>query len=222
MSTAIFLNGEYEDDGFYVARYREAGLVIAADGGHAFLRRHDLWPQVVIGDFDSLDAALVREACDAGIEVVRHPTRKDATDAELAVAEALARSGDEVVLLGALGGDFDHQLGHISLLRGIAESGRAARIASPGLAVRVLCAPATVVLTAAPGTRVSLVSLSPTAVVTLRGLEYPLTEAPLPATSSLGLSNAVAAPGATVTLVGGVLVIMVCDDGERLADAPPE
>jgi thiamine pyrophosphokinase len=71
-------------------------------------------------------------------------------------------------------------------------------------------------LSAGPGTRVSLVSLSPVAVVTLRGLEYPLTSAPLPATSSLGLSNAVATPGATIALEDGVLVIMVHDGDDPL------
>ncbi len=70
--------------------------------------------------------------------------RKDETDAELAVAQAAARYPGEVVLLGALGGALDHVLGHLCILRGLADAGRVGRIAAPGLAATVLRAPATV------------------------------------------------------------------------------
>jgi thiamine pyrophosphokinase len=222
VTTAIFLNGTYEDDAFYLERFRDATFVIAADGGHAFLHRHGRWPHLLVGDFDSLDAGLVREAQSAGVEVVRHPVRKDSTDAELAVAEARARRDEPIVLLGALGGAFDHQLGHVVVLRGLAEAGCDARLVAPGFTMRVAVGPSIVTLSAPVGVRVSLVSLTAVAVVTLRGLEYPLVSAPLPATSSLGLSNAVAASGATIELEDGVLVIMVCDDDDPLAAAVPE
>ena len=42
-----------------------------------------------IGDFDSLDAAAVEETRRRGARLVRHPVRKDRTDGELAVDEAL-------------------------------------------------------------------------------------------------------------------------------------
>jgi thiamine pyrophosphokinase len=215
--SAVFLNGDYEDDRFYVARFHEAGLVIAADGGHAFLRRQGLWPHLLVGDFDSLDAGLVAEAEAQGIEVERSPVRKDETDAELAVAAAEARSGGEVVLLGALGGGLDHALGHLSVLRGCAQRGRAARILAPGFAACVLFTPVKVTLAASEGTRVSLVALSPAAVVTLRGFEYEVTNAPLPAASCVGLGNAVASAGARIELSTGVLAVLVFDDSETFA-----
>lgn len=214
MTGAVFLNGDYEDDAYYLRARERASLVVAADGGHAFLRKHGLWPDLLVGDFDSLDGALLREAQEADVEILRRPVRKDQTDGELAVAEACARATGEIVLLGALGGDFDHLLGHVCVLRGLAQSGRAARIAAPGMAVRVFYGPHEVALGSPVGTRVSLISLSPNAVVTLRGLEYPVTNAPLAATSCLGVSNAVAAPGATVALAAGVLAVLVFDGDE--------
>jgi thiamine pyrophosphokinase len=220
MSCAVFLNGEYEDDTYYLRAREKASLVVAADGGHAFLRRHGLWPDLLVGDFDSLDEDLVREAREADIEMLRRPVRKDKTDGELAVAEACARTPDEIVLLGALGGDLDHLLGHVSVLRGLSQTGRAARIASPRLAVRVFHGPHQVTLGAPIGTRVSLISLSPNAVVTLRGLEYPVTNAPLPATSCLGVSNAVAAPEARIALAAGVLAVLVFDGDETFIGKP--
>jgi thiamine pyrophosphokinase len=217
VTCAVFLNGEYEEEAFYLRAFASATPVIAADGGHAFLRRHGLWPDVLVGDFDSLDVALLDEAEEAGVEIVRRPVRKDQTDGELAVAEACARTGGEIVLLGALGGSVDHALGHLCVLRRLATEGRPACIRAPGLAVRVVIGPAEVGLGSPVGTRVSLVSLSDDAVVTLRGLEYPLDRSPLAATSCLGVSNAVAESGAVVTLATGVLALMVFDAGETFA-----
>ena len=220
MTTVICLNGEYEDDAWYLRQVDAAQAVVAADGGHAFLRRHGRWPALLIGDFDSLDARLVAEARVAGVEVVTHSTHKDETDAELAVAQAEARYAGEVVLLGALGGALDHVLGHLAILRGLAARGRAARIAAPDLAATVLQGPVTARLGAPVGARVSVVALSPDVVLTLRGLEYELTDEPLPPSVCRGLSNRVAAPGARVSLTSGQLLTLVFDGGETFATEP--
>ncbi len=219
MSCAIFLNGEYEDEEFYLRQFAAAQVVVAADGGHAFLRRHDLWPRLLIGDFDSLDAALVAEARAAGVEVVEHAVRKDETDAELAVAQVVAQCGDDIVLLGALGGALDHLMGHVCILRALAAQGRAGRIVAPGLAATVIQAPAALRLGAAAGTRVSVVALSSDVVLTLRGLEYELTDEHLSPHVCRGLSNRVAAPGARLELFGGLLLAMVFDAAETFATA---
>ncbi len=220
MTTVICLNGQYEDEVWYLRQVDAAQAVVAADGGHAFLRRHGRWPALLIGDFDSLDARLVTEARVAGVEVVTHPTHKDETDAELAVAQAEARFAGDVVLLGALGGALDHVLGHLAILRGAASRGRAARIAAPGLSATVLQGPITARLGAPVGARVSLVALSSDVVLTLRGLEYELTGEPLPASVCRGLSNRVAAPGARIALVSGQLLALVTDGAETFATRP--
>lgn len=217
-TTAIFANGEYEDDAYYLRRFEQAERVIAADGGFVFLHRHGLLPEVLIGDFDSLDAPLVAAAEAAGVDVMRRPTRKDQTDTELAVAEALKRGARRIELVGALGGAPDHLLGHIGVLRWLEQRGHPARIASPGLVLRVFWSPAVVAVAAPAGSRVSLVALSPTAVVTMHGFDYAVTNAPLAAESCLGLSNAVAegAGPARLELKAGVLLAMVFDGEARL------
>jgi thiamine pyrophosphokinase len=214
VTCVICLNGEYEDEDYYLRQVDAAQAVVAADGGHAFLRRHGRWPALLIGDFDSLDASLVAEARAAGVEVVAHPARKNETDAELAVAQAEARFAGEIVLLGALGGAFDHVLGHLCILRGLAARGRAGRIAAPGLAATVLQGPAALRLGAPVGAQVSLVALSPDVVLTLRGLEYELTDEPLSPQVCRGLSNRVAAPAARVELAAGQVLVLVFDGAE--------
>ena len=211
MTVAVLLNGDYEDDAWYLRRVDAARAVVAADGGHAFLRRHGRWPDLLVGDFDSLDASLLAEARAAGVAIVEHPVRKDETDAELAVAAAALRFGGELVLLGALGGALDHELGHVAVLRGLAARGRAARLAAPGLTAAVVRGPALWRLGAAVGVRVSVLALSEGVVLTLRGLDYELTDEPLPPTVCRGLRNRVATPGARLGLAAGEALVMVFD-----------
>jgi thiamine pyrophosphokinase len=208
----VFLNGEYEEPAFYCSWARAADLVVAADGGAGFLLEHGILPDVVVGDFDSLPAVAVERLEAAGVELVRHPVRKDRTDGEMAADEALRRGAVELVLAGALGA-LDHTLGHLAILRRLAARGVAARLAAPRLTVRVLVAPTEARLDAPAGTRVSIVPLQGDALVTLEGLDYPLSRGVLQRDACLGLGNAVEA-AARILVHEGVAAVLV-EDGDE-------
>lgn len=214
---AVFLDGEYEEPAaYYCAWAAAADLVVAADGGAGFLLAHEITPDLVVGDFDSLDAASAERLAAAGVELARHPVRKDVTDGELAVEAARARGAGELVLAGALGA-LDHTLGHLAILRRLAAGGVTARLVAPRLTVRVVCSPAQVVLDAPAGTRVSLAPLGEDAVVSLDGLAYPLVRGTLPAAACLGLGNAVTGRGARIEVHSGELVVLVALGAETFA-----
>jgi len=215
----VFLDGAYEDVTYYRSWAAVAGLVVAADGGARFVLAIGGAPDVVVGDFDSLPPADAERLAGLGVATVRHPTRKDQTDGELAVAEALRRGAGELVLAGALGA-LDHTLGHLAILRRLAERGVPARLASPDLSVRVLVARAKVVLEAEPRTRVSLVPLGADAVVTLAGFDYSLARGVLPAAGCLGLGNFVDAPGAEIDVHEGAVAVLVESGRESFGGAP--
>lgn len=72
-------------------------------------------PDVVVGDFDSCepgDLEWWKERC----EIIQLPREKDDTDTMFAVKLAVERGYCDFVLLGAMGGRFDHALGNISIL----------------------------------------------------------------------------------------------------------
>jgi thiamine pyrophosphokinase len=218
----VFLDGEYGDPDWHRALAGQADLVLAADGGARFLAGIGVTSGAVIGDFDSLDADSVQRLEAARVELVRHPVRKDVTDGELAVEEALRRGADEVVLVGATGA-LDHTLGHLAILTRLAARGVAACLAAPGLSVTVLVAPAVEELAAPAGVRVSVVPLGGEATVTLRGLDYPLDRGVLPADACLGIGNTVSATGAAVVEVhaGTVAVLVEADEAfSRRSDRP--
>jgi len=94
---------------------------IAADSGMAHADALGLDVELWVGDFDSTSDELA--ARHAGIERQAHPCAKDATDGELAVAEALRRGAKEIVLVGAFGGQTDHLLGHAGMALRLALDG---------------------------------------------------------------------------------------------------
>jgi thiamine pyrophosphokinase len=210
----VFLDGEYRDPVWHRALAARADILLAADGGARYLTSLGSIPEAVVGDFDSLDEETAVQLRAAGVELLRHPVRKDVTDGELAVDEALRRGAGEVLLAGATGA-LDHTLGHLAILRRLATGGIEARLVAPDLSATVLIAPAAVALDAPEGARVSLASAGEAATVTLSGLDYPLDRGVLPPDACLGLGNHVAAGGAArVVLHKGTIVVLV-DRGDE-------
>ncbi len=92
------------DSGLHVADSLDVALVPGRD--------------VVLGDMDSVDQRRLAEVESAGIAVERFPTDKDATDLELALADAATRTeaGGRIVVVGTTSGRFDHVLAVVSTL----------------------------------------------------------------------------------------------------------
>lgn len=207
---ALFLNGDYAaDPGFYRRLAGSVGLVVAADGGAERLALLGLRPDVVVGDFDSLSAERLAEFTAAGVRVVRHPVRKDQTDAELAVSEALRAGAGTIDIAGALGGAFDHSLGSLALLRHLGGVGVAARLVEPALSVTVAVAPCRRVLAASAGSRFSCLPLTRRAIVSLTGFDYELDHVALRADACRGVGNRVLRVGAEVLVHTGAAVLTV-------------
>ncbi|MFN8630166.1 MAG: hypothetical protein U0838_07550 [Chloroflexota bacterium] len=81
-----------------------ASAVVAADGGFARSAALGLRPDVLVGDLDSLAPDGVAEAEASGARIVRRPTDKDESDAELALLEAVEMGATRITVLGAFGG----------------------------------------------------------------------------------------------------------------------
>lgn len=192
------------------ARLDGAELVIAADSGAAWLDARGLRPDLVVGDMDSVDPALLERLATDGVAIERHPAEKDASDAELAIDRAIAAGADEVVVIGALGGGrLDHELANLLLLADPARRVPGLRIVHGGTTVRALHGGGRLSLSAAEGGIVTLLPLGGDAVgVRTSGLRYPLDGETLPLGRSRGLSNEVAGASASVSLEGGTLLVV--------------
>jgi thiamine pyrophosphokinase len=93
-----------------------AATVIAADSGLEQAARLGLRVDIVVGDFDSVDADALAAAERSGATIERHPSEKDHTDLELALLVARRLGATRVVVAGGWGGRIDHELANLLLL----------------------------------------------------------------------------------------------------------
>jgi thiamine pyrophosphokinase len=191
--------------------------VVAADGGLDRARSLGLRVDVAVGDFDSASPAAVAEAEAAGTRIVRHPTAKDATDLELALAAALELAPERLLVIASAGGRLDHLLAAcLALASPSLEQVEVDALVGAAL-VHVVRAGRGRVLRGRPGELLTLLPVSGDAHgITTGGLVYPLRDETLPATSSRGVSNVVAAPEITVTLTDGVLLAVRPEPGQSV------
>ncbi len=83
MKAIVVAGGDAAPDD--AAQLDGADLVIAADSGAAWLDERGIRPDLVVGDMDSVDPALLERLAADGVTIERHPSEKDASDAELAI-----------------------------------------------------------------------------------------------------------------------------------------
>ncbi len=187
-----------------------ADRIVAVDGGSIWLDGLGRRPDRLIGDLDSTPPELVATLERAGTRVDRHPTDKDASDLELALAASGINPDDDVVVLGALGGSrLDHEISNLLLLADSTVTGRSIRFVHGVSTVRRVLGDTDLALTGAPGDLVSLLPIGGDAEgVTTAGLRWPLRNAVLRIGRSRGLSNEIVASPASVSLRDGVLLVV--------------
>ena len=189
---------------------RDEVLVIAADGGYRLAAEVFGAPDLLVGDFDSIDALPV------GIPIVRHPAEKDDTDLALAAEEAIARGATELYIYSALGGRLDHTVANLQLLASLAARGiRATLFGADGMAVTALTAGQCAAFTPRRGTFSVFAFGGRAEGVTLSGVKYSLSDATLTPDRPLGVSNEFVGVAASVTVgKGTILLFYSAKDGD--------
>lgn len=128
MKVLIVTGGSKPNDKLLLQKYEEAELVIAADSGCNVLYENALMPNIILGDFDSVDKNILEEIKKSKIEVKVYNPEKDYTDTELAVYKAIELGARQITMLGATGSRLDHVMANIGLLNLLLDKGIKASI----------------------------------------------------------------------------------------------
>ena len=203
----IFSNGRVEHPEIDRDHLRPDDHLYAADGGLHHILAFDQLPNLVIGDLDSIDGGLVRRLKSRSIEILQYPPRKDETDLELALREAVKRGAEEILIFGALGGRWDQTFANI-LLPTLPEFQKAEITFIDGQQEIHWIGPGhTFQLKGKPGDTVSLIPLTGDVDgVRTSGLEYPLQGESLRFGTTRGVSNVLTSPTASVDIESGILL----------------
>ena len=178
-------------------------VILAADAGFRLCRELGLTPDLLLGDFDSM------EAPKDFAHLIRVPVEKDDTDTMLAVREGLRLGCTEFHLYGGTGGKrLDHTLANFQALLYLRRHGARGCLYDDDFCWTAMEDES---LTLTRQVDWGIVSLFPqdgaAEGVTLTGLQYPLTDARLTPDVSLAVSNHFAAEQAAIAVRKGALLV---------------
>jgi thiamine pyrophosphokinase len=203
----IFANGTLNDPHQSMALIRPDDFIVAADGGAIHCLQLGLQPNIVIGDFDSLDRENISRLEASGVELIRHPARKDYTDLELALEHALQIGASQILILGALGNRWDQTLANLLLPASADFSTMDIRLVDGQQEIFLVKGGHRTVIQGKPGDILSLIPLYGDANgITTQGLEYALDEGTLKFGSTRGISNVLLGNMAEISCKEGLLV----------------
>ena len=167
MKAVILADGDYPLHPAALAHLSGAGFIVCCDGSASKLESHGLEPAAIVGDMDSLSAALKEKYRDR-----LHPdSDQETNDLTKAVQWCSSAGFDSVVIVGATGLREDHTIGNISLLGEYCRFINAEIWTDTGV-FSAYCGPVT--LESFPGQQISLFTADPQMEITSTGLRYPL------------------------------------------------
>lgn len=188
-------------------------FIIGIDGGARFLYRENIKPDLIVGDFDSLDAQILSCYQEMGIEMLRFNPEKDETDTQLALSVAMERGCQEIELLGATGTRLDHVIANIQILAQAARRGVMAWIIDAHNRIHLAKKNETIYKSEQFGSYVSFFPLTTMVEgLTLKGFAYPLKDAVIGSDVSLTVSNEIMEEIATVSYKDGLLIMIESKD----------
>lgn len=184
------------------------GTIIAADGGANFLLKHNIVPDVLIGDFDSISESSLRELRTRS-EVVQFPKEKDETDSELSLDYCADEHYDFVTMVNAVNGRLEHSLANIFLIENFVQKGLSIYCINKENEIFVLHGPDELELSSKKGAEISLIPLTEQVKMEfIKGFKYSLQKEILHRNHTRGISNVAENEKLSVKISSGILLII--------------
>ncbi len=203
----IMAGADIKDYSFY--KPLGTDFIICADRGYRHCKTLGLVPDVLLGDFDSLDIPLPE-----GIEKITYPSEKDETDLQLAIDYAINKGVKEIYCIGVFGGRCDHFLGNIGLMKWAKDRG--ANLVLEDSDTLLFLLDGEVTLPKKDNHYLSLIPFFEDAVVSLSGTKYPAEEAVLRVGDTLGISNEITDAAAHISVKEGSVLVLQCRADKNL------
>jgi thiamine pyrophosphokinase len=203
----LFANGRLDELPNFVKDSLQSNFIIAVDGGTHHCISLGINPDVIIGDFDSLEPNTVSNYQRAGVEIIKYPVHKDETDLELALQIALDRGFYKLFILAALGDRWDMSISNILLLAKPVFSKLDIRLLDGSKELFIIRGGDQVEIHSKSGFSLSLIPLAgDVSGITTSGLEYPLQAETLYFGTSRGISNIFIQDHAQIHVTEGLLL----------------
>lgn len=204
MRCVIIAGSPDVDIEFISATVCENDYVICADKGFEYAQKAGVKPDLVVGDFDSYN-----KNCFENYETIRLDSHKDDTDTMHSIDIALERGYKNILILGAIGGRFDHTFANVSALQYINNKGAKGLLLSKSERIEFL-SQGEYCYDGYNGKTFSLFPFgcSQTA-VTYSNVEYPLDNYSLKSSIPMGVSNVFTSDKSVVKINDGNAIFII-------------
>lgn len=187
-------------------------MIIGVDSGTNYLYQSHIFPNIILGDFDSIDNKAKDFFESKKIKFIEFPPEKDMTDTHIAIEYAIERGAREIVLLSATGTRMDHTLANIFLIEKYMKQVKI-NIINENNNIQLIRDKQLVALPMNHFKYISLIPFSDRVEgITTKGLKYELHDAILTRMDSLGVSNEFKKESCSISINKGLLAIIQSRD----------
>jgi thiamine pyrophosphokinase len=204
MSTILIFAGGDLPEADLADELPSPDLILAADSGYDIAIHLGFRVDILVGDLDSIVTSPIPDH----VVIERYPTDKDQTDLDLALELALREDPERVVVIGATGGRFDHEISTAGLLcsERWAAIDELEWVSSRG---RVYVVRRRRIIHGDVGATVSLIPVGGAVTgINTSGLRWELAGGELPPGSTMGVSNVMRVPVADIQIESGCLLVV--------------
>lgn len=174
MKATILANGAFPTLCSLLDELKESKFLAVCDGAINHLESLHIEPSVIVGDLDSISEDLKKRYA----QKLVHIKEQESNDLSKAFFYCVALGYDEFVILGATGKREDHSMANISLLYKYIHHCKKVCIKSDFGIFSIHKTPCKI--PSKKGEQVSIFALSPSTLLTSKGLKYPLKNLSLP------------------------------------------
>ncbi len=212
MKTALIIgNGEETEKN--IIENINSDYVICADGGLEKAKKYGIAPDLIIGDFDSVNLSVLKQYEMLNIPIEKFPSEKDSTDMELAVEFAISKGYNHIVLTGATGCRLDHTLGNIMLMERCFKIGVFITIIDNHNEMKIISDNTNLILDYKEGCYISIIPVTEfISGLSLEGFKYNLSNVNIQRGSTLCISNQIKSSKGKITLNKGTAIVFISKD----------
>lgn len=206
----MFLHGRYKaaDMKFYKSQIGNK-RTIAVDGGYSFFKKLAITPDVLLGDFDSIDR--IPTNLKEKVEVIAFPKEKDKSDSQLAIEYCIKNNAKTIDIVMPDISEPDHFVGNLMMMtsqivKQWVKNGGEIKIFSRDYDYYFVSYQR-IYIKNGEGSTLSVIPLSAKASLSCSGTKYDIRNLIIKKGESRSLRNVITSPSAMIKLDGEGIVI---------------
>ncbi|QSX06854.1 thiamine diphosphokinase [Sedimentibacter sp. zth1] len=209
MKAIIIANGTYLKKELFNKIYDKKDFIICADGGLNYIDNLNIIPNLIVGDFDSVNKDILHKY--NNVETVKYKPEKDYTDTELAIEKAIEFGFKEILLVCATGTRLDHTMANVLLIEKYIKETISIRLIDNNNYIQPLVQNKTINI--CKNCFVSIIPLTDYIQIdSLEGFKYPLLDRTVNRGSTLCISNEIVSETAEIKISHGIGLLIISND----------